>query len=457
MRVSRENRGLRRKPLEGKNSLRASADRRRQPTAQHRENATMQRRKLLTTALGVGAVAALATIAGLAPAQAQDKTVTIGIELPLTGADADGATRIKNGALMAIDDTNAAGGAGGYKLQASVLDSGTSTAGQYDPAQAATNAKKFVSDPSVVALVGPEMSGEGKAMTPILSAANLATVTPSSTNPDITDPKFAAQYKPNGKAIYFRTVTTDAYQGPNMANYMRDTLHVKSVYILDDSGAYGVGMSNAYEAQAKKIGMNVMGHDQLDPKEADYTTVLTKIKGLNPDAVYYGGVSQAAVKVAKQLYDIMPNVIKCGGDGMVDGGILSAVGFPAIEGWYATQATPDALDTPSNSDWVARYTKTYNMTPSLYSITAYDAVMVVADAIKRVAASGQPVNRDTVRDAIQQSNTKTLQGSVSFDENGDITSKVISVWQIHHDPSKPEDDVAHQFKYIGDAPQSPAS
>jgi branched-chain amino acid transport system substrate-binding protein len=416
----------------------------------------MQRRKLLSTALGVGAVAALATIAGLSPAQAQDKTVTIGIELPLTGADADSATRIKNGAVMALDDINAAGGAGGYKLNVSVLDSGTATAGQYDPAQAATNAKKFVADPNVVALVGPQMSGEGKAMTPILSQANLATITPSSTNPDITDPKFAGQYKPGGKAIYFRTVTTDAYQGPNMANYMRDTLKVKSVYILDDSGAYGVGMANAFEAQAKKIGLNVMGHDQLDPKEADYTTVLTKIKGLNPDAVYYGGVSQAGVKVAKQSYDIMPKMIKAGGDGMVDGGILSGAGFPAVEGWYTTQASPDAVDDPANADWAARYTKTFNMTPSLYSITAYDAVLVIADAIKRVAASGKPVNRDTVRDAIQSSNVKTMQGNVSFDENGDITSKVISVWQIHHDPSKPEDDM-QQYKYIGVAPEAPAS
>jgi branched-chain amino acid transport system substrate-binding protein len=418
---------------------------------------TMHRRQLMTTTWGAIALATFAALTGFTPAQAQDKAVTIGIELPLTGADADSATRIKNGALMAIDDVNAKNSAGGYKLNVSVLDSGTSTAGQYDPAQAATNAKKFVSDPSVVAIVGPEMSGEGKAMTPILSAANLAAITPSSTNPDITDPKFAGQYKPGGKAIYFRTVTTDAYQGPNMANYMRDTLKVKSVYILDDSGAYGVGMSNAFEAQAKKIGLNVMGHDQLDPKEADYTTVLTKIKGLNPDALYYGGVAQAGVKVAKQTFDIMPKIIKCGGDGMVDGGILSGVGFPAIEGWYTTQATPDALDTPANADWVARFTKTYNMTPSLYSITAYDAVLVVADAIQRVAASGQPVNHDTVRDAMQTSNAKTLQGPVSFDENGDITSKVISVWQIHHDPNNPEDDVAHQYKYIGDAPQAPAS
>jgi len=417
----------------------------------------MQRRKLLTTALGVGAVAALATIAGLTPAQAQDKTVTIGIQLPLTGADADSATRIKDGILMAVNDVNTAGTAGGYHLNVTVLDNATATAGQYDPAQAAINAKKLAADPSVVAIVGPEMSGSGKAMSPILSDADLATITPSSTNPDITDPKFAGQFRPNGKAIYFRTVTTDAYQGPNMANYMRDTLHVKSVYILDDSGAYGVGMSNAFEAQAKKIGMNVMGHDQLDPKEADYTTVLTKIKGLNPDAIYYGGVAQAGVKVAKQAYDIMPSMIKCGGDGMVDGGILSGVGFPAIEGWYVTQATPHVMDDASMADWVARFTKAYNMTPTDYSITGYDAVLVIADAIKRVAASGQPVNHDTVRDAIQTANVNGLQGPISFDENGDIVNKVISVFQIHHDAAAAEDDVEHQYKYIGVAPEAPAS
>jgi len=415
------------------------------------------RRQLMMTAASVLALTTLAVSGSFSPARAQDKTVTIGIELPLTGADADSATRIKNGALMGVNDVNTAGGAGGYKLEVNVLDSGTSTAGQYDPAQAATNAKKFVADPSVVAVVGPEMSGEGKAMTPILSAANLATVTPSSTNPDITNPKFAGQYKPGGKAVYFRTVTTDAYQGPNMANYMRDTLHVKSVYILDDSGAYGVGMSNLFEAQAKKIGMNVMGHDQLDPKEADYTTIITKIKGLNPDAIYYGGVAQAGVKVAKQIYDIFPTVIKCGGDGMVDGGILSGVGFPAIEGWYVTQASPHVMDDASMSDWVGRYTKAYNMTPSDYAITAYDAVLVIADAIKRVAASGQPVNRDTVRDAIQSTNINTLQGPVAFDENGDIVNKVISVFEIKHDTSAAEDDVQHQYKYIGVAPEAPAS
>src|SRR5260370_19259714 len=99
-----------------------------------------------------------------------------------------------------------------------------------------------------------------------------------------------------------------------MANYMRDTLKVKSVYILDDSGAYGVGMSNAFEAQAKKIGLNVMGHDQLDPKEADYTTALTKIKQLNPDSIYYGGVAPAGGNGAHTAPEIQPTTTNAARD-----------------------------------------------------------------------------------------------------------------------------------------------
>ena len=115
------------------------------------------------------------------------------------------------------------------------------------------------------------------------------------------------------------------------------------------------------------------------------------------------------------------------------------------------------MDDAKMTDWVARYTKAYGMTPSDYAITAYDAVLVIADSIKRVAAGGQPVNRDTVRDAMQTTKMDTLQGPISFDENGDVVNKVISVFEIHHDAASAEDDVQHQYKYIGVAPESPAS
>ena len=411
----------------------------------------LSRRSLIVQAPVAAAVGSFAV-----RAFAADKTVTIGINLPFTGADAHDAQLIKEGAMLAIDDANAKGGAAGYKLNVLALDDGTATAGQYDPAQAATNARKMVADNSVIAAIGPQMSGSGKAMAPILSQGNLATITPSSTNPDITDPKFASTYMPAGKAIYFRTVTTDAFQGPNMANYMADTLKVKSVYILDDSGAYGVGIATAYEGQAKKRGMNVLGHDQLDPKEADYTTILTKIKSMNPDAIYYGGVAQAGVKVVKQSADIMPKIIRAGGDGLYGAEILKGAGFPAAQGLYATIAAPNILASPDAKPFVDAFAKKYGEQPENYSITAYDAALVIIDAIETVAKSGKPVDRNSIRDAIQTSKAKTIQGTVSFDKNGDITSRVVSVFQITHDPKFPDDDVLHQYKYVGVAPSTGA-
>jgi branched-chain amino acid transport system substrate-binding protein len=417
----------------------------------------MQATKHTRRTFSAVAVLGLASVAGMVGSpslEAQQKTVKVGIILPLTGADAEAAILLKYGAMMAIDEANAKGGVAGYKIEAVTLDSGTATAGQYDPAQAATNTKKLVTDPMVVANIGPEMSGEGKAMTPILSEADLATITPSSTNPDITDPKFAAQFKPKGRAIYFRTVTTDAFQGPNMANFFGEKLKVKSIYVLDDSGAYGVGIADSFQRQAEKNGIKVLGRDQLNPKEADYTTILTKIKALKPEALYYGGVAQAGVKLAKQAYDIIPDLIKGGGDGVHGASFQTGGGFPAVEGWYSTIAGPHLVEDPALAGWVTNFTKKYATNPGDYAITAYDAALVVLDAIKRVATSGKPVTRSNVRDAMQATNLETLQGVVSFDENGDIKDRTVSVFQYKHNPKFPDDDIIHQQEYLGPAPQS---
>jgi branched-chain amino acid transport system substrate-binding protein len=413
----------------------------------------MPTRRSVIVQLPFAAIAGSAAL-GLRPAFSADKSVTVGINLPFTGSDAENAVLIKNGAMLAIDEANAQGGVAGYHIDVMLLDDGTTTAGQYDPAQAATNARKMVADPNVVAAVGPEMSGSGKAMSPILSQGNLATITPSSTNPDITDPKFASQFRPGGKAIYFRTVTTDAYQGPDMANYFAQALKLKKVYILDDGGAYGVGMANAFEDQAKKDGIEVLGHDQLDPREADYTTILTKIKALGPEALYFGGTSLAGIKLVKQSYDVAPQLIKAGGDGVYSAALLKGAGFPAMEGWYATIASPYIAENPDVAPWITRYREKFGQGPTAYSFTAYDATLVIFDAIKRVAETGKPVDRDAVRDAIQNANVKTLQGTVSFDENGDIKSRIVSVFRCTHNDKYADDDVLHQYKYIGVAPET---
>jgi branched-chain amino acid transport system substrate-binding protein len=401
--------------------------------------------------IGLTLMAGVALVSGMAPsaaqlARAQDVPpyIVIGINLPFTGADAADAANIRDGALMAIEEINAKGGiAGLIPIQPLIKDDGTVAAGQYDPAQAATNTKQFVADDTVMAVVGPQMSGSGKAMAPIASAADLMLITPSSTNPDITDPNFASQYRPGGRAVYFRTVTTDAFQGPYMANYAAETLGVKTVYILDDTGAYGEGIANSFEGQARAKGLNVLGHDKLNPKESDYTTILTKIKGMNPDALYYGGVQQAGAKLAKQAYDVMPNIIKMGGDGMYSASFPQDVGF-AADNWYATIAAPDTIDEPQAQDWVAKYKSKYGASPQDYALTAYDAVLVIEDTVARLLNDGMPITRSNVRDYAQQTNLPTLQGVISFDENGDLKDKIISVFQI-------KDGL---YKYVGAAPQT---
>jgi branched-chain amino acid transport system substrate-binding protein len=383
-------------------------------------------------------------VVSIAHAQSYPSSISVGINLPFTGADAADAVNIRDGALMAIEEINNKGGINGQiKINPVIKDDGTVAAGQYDPAQAATNTKEFVADNTVVAVVGPQMSGSGKAMSPIASAANLTLITPSSTNPDITDPAFASQYRPSGQAIYFRTVTTDAFQGPFMANFAAENLNIKTVYILDDTGAYGEGIANSFEKQATAKGITVLGHDKLDPKESDYTTVLTKIAAMSPDALYYGGVQQAGAKLAAQALDLLPNIPKLGGDGMYSTGFIDTQPA-AAENWYATIAAPDTIDAPEAADWVARYTAKYGHAPQDYALTAYDAVLVIDDTVKRMINDGVAITRQSVRDYTQQTNLNTLQGVINFDDNGDLKDKVVSVFQVKD----------AQYVFVGAAPQT---
>jgi branched-chain amino acid transport system substrate-binding protein len=188
----------------------------------------------------------------------------------------------------------------------------------------------------------------------------------------------------------------------------------------------------------------VLPRDRLDPKEADYKTILTKIKGMNPDAIYYGGVQQAAVKLARQLHEIMPKVHKLGSDGIYDLSFPEQAGKDAAEGWVATIAAPDMLNDAKAQEWINKFKSKYKRDPQNYSITSYNGVLVIADAIERVAKAGKPVNKSNVREAIEKTKLNTLQGVIEYDENGDIKNKVVSVYQVKDG----------KFKYVGVAPEN---
>lgn len=411
---------------------------------------TLPRRR----AIRMAGAAALATGIGRVPATAADKIVTIGMGFPLTGTLALQARIARDAVVFAIDEANAKGGAGGYMFRPLVFDDASTNTGQNDPAIAATNARKMLQDPTVMAAVGPQSSGSAKAVVPVLSQAGMATISGSATNPDLTNPKFASLYRPGGKPVFFRTVTTDAFQGPNLANYFAEVLKVKKVIVLDDGGGYGVGTADAFAAQAAKKGIDVVIRDRLDPMNPDYNAILTKAKSLGVQGLYYGGDPGPGGKLAKQAYEILPDIPKGGGDGVHVPDMLTAAGMPAIQGWYATSAAAHVLEEPSVQAWAKRYKEKMHQEPADYTVTFYDAAQVIIDAVGRVARAGKPMTRDNVRDAIQTTRIKTVQGDIAFDENGDILSKVVSIYQVKFDDKFPLGDVVHQFRYVGVAPEA---
>lgn len=412
----------------------------------------LSRRLVLTSAT---AFAASASLRGAEAATGTENALKIALAMTFTGTDAELATRMANGGILAFEEANAAAAVPGYSFRVAKFDDGTA-AGQSDPAQAAVNARRMVADRSIIAAIGPQVSGAGKAMAPILSIGNLATISPSATNPDLTDPNFATVYRPAGKVTYFRTVATDALQGPNMTNFMANTIKIKTVFVLDDNGAYGVGLADAFLARAKRIGVRVIGRDHLDPAANDYTTTLTRIQQLNPDALYYGGAGMAGAKLARQAYDLIPGIIKAGGDSMYNPSLLKTVGFPAIDGWYATIAAPYRDETrPAIADFSHRYAERFKMQPSNYSVTCYVAAQVIVAAVKQVVAAGKPPTRQALRDAIQTIRlSDSLIGPLEFDANGDIKTRTISVFQIRHDEARPADDLNGQYHYMGVAPMA---
>jgi branched-chain amino acid transport system substrate-binding protein len=381
---------------------------------------------------------------------ADTKTITIGMDFALTGAEVEEATIELDGAQLAVEEANAAHTVAGYELRTIVLNDATVNAGGYDPAQAATNARAFAANSSVVAVVGPIDSGSAKAMLPILSGAGLAMVAGSTTSPDLTNPKFATQTRQNGVTlVFFRTCGNEAFVQPGMVNFFYEKHNVRSAYILDDGGAGGVGIADAFQAAAEKKGIKVLGRDTLNPKEFDFKPILTKINGLRPDLLEYGGITLAGVKLAKQAYEILPNtMLRADASGIYGGDFLEGVGFPTSEGWYATSAAPHIFDTPAGQAWQRRYVERWHKQPSDYGLTTYNAAVAVIDAIARVEKSGQLMNRANVRAAIQATNIQTLQGPISFDENGDLQHPLISIFQVTHNTAYPDADL-RQFKYVG--------
>ena len=393
---------------------------------------------LTVTAVLVVAACSSSTASGGA---AGNKTIKIGTELPMSGAETANGEPTANGVKLAIKQSNAKNAIPGYTLDISVQDDAVN--GVHDPQQGATNMHTLVADASVVGVVGPFNSSVAQAEIPISNAGGLLQCSPANTNTGLTYPPDAAQYRPNNpdKINYVRLAAPDSIQGPAGADYVFNDLGAKSVYILDDTETFGVGVGDAFAAEFQKDGGTVTKRDSAPKSTTDYTPLFTAAAAGKPAAVYLAGTTPSGMGLALKQgrtvagFETIPFM---GPDGVADlgpGGTEGATITVAGSAAHDVHGTVAGVhDLPSGSTFVADYTAEFGKAPGAYSAIAYAcAQVIIANAAKAIAAgtTDPAALREAVRAAATASGNAydTVIGSVSFDKNGDITTPYMSFYK----------------------------
>jgi branched-chain amino acid transport system substrate-binding protein len=375
------------------------------------------------------------------PAPAADTSkgkVKFAIELPQQGSEKAASDPIINGIKLAVK--LAGGGAGGYGIdipQSAIYDDALN--GAHDPQTGANNMSKIVADTDVVAVIGPLNSSVAKAQIPISNEGGVLQCSPANTNPDLTkgDPAKQLRTKPNN---YIRVVTTDDVQGPAAAQYIFDVLKKKSVYVIDDTETFGKGVADAFDAEFKKRGGTVVKHDAAPKTTQDYVSIMTAAKALNPEAIYFGGVTATGgarilLAAAQAGLGDVPYV---GPDGINDGSGETKDSFlnlaaAAAKNSFSTLA--GIGDFPGRAQFAADYKAEYSIDPTGYAGTGFACAQVALDALKRAGATS-PADMTALREAVRVAGTDTaakyttIVGEITFDANGDTSQKIVSIYSV---------------------------
>jgi len=364
--------------------------------------------------------------------QAQGNTIKIVSSLPRTGSSKGQTDTIVNAMKMAFDEANYK--VGDFTITYEDMDDATPARGAWDAGKEAENANKAVNDADVMVYLGTFNSGAAKVAIPVLNRSSLVMISPANTYPGLTkpgkgEPNEPDIYYPNGVRNYARVVPADDLQGAVAANWAKQ-VGATNVYILDDTELYGHGIAQVFADTAGKVGLNVLGGPEgIDSKASDYRALATKIRGQNPDLVYFGGITQNnAGKLFKDLRSVLgPDVKLMGPDGIYEQAFIDDAG-DAGEGVYVTFGGVGASKlTGKGADWYQAYKAKFGGEPEGYASYGYEAAKVALDAIGRAGTK----DREAIRAAVfATSNYTGVLGTWSFDANGDTSLTTMSGRQV---------------------------
>jgi len=364
--------------------------------------------------------------AGGSGSAASSVTVRIGVDAPLSGGLASMGTGIRNSAELAVRTANETGHVPGVTFELTALDDGA------DPAKGAANATRFVSDDKLVGVVGPLNSGVARTLVPVLSRAGVVNVSPGNTDPALTlGPDWATGTRARPYSTYFRTVGTDADQGPFAARYLYSAGKTK-IYVVDDASPHGTAVASGLTAAWKRLGGTVVGTERVDPAERDFAGLALRVRSSGAEAVYFGGYYDTAAPLSQQLKQAGVTVPLMGGDGIFDQAYLT--GNPRADGDLATQIGAPAEESAAGRDFLSRYEKAgYAQPPGWYGPYAYDATWALIEAVKDLAKSnGGTLPGDTrakLPRAVEHLAFDGVTGPVAFD-GGDAVDRRLTVYQV---------------------------
>jgi branched-chain amino acid transport system substrate-binding protein len=365
------------------------------------------------------AIALAACDAACGQLEANQICVKIGSGAPKTGGIAHLGKDNENGAQLAVNEINAAGGVKIGDKVAKFALVGEDDAG--DPKQGPVVAQKLV-DAKVVGVVGHLNSGVSIPANAVYAKAGLVQISPSSTNPDYT---IKGNKTPKGSVSSYRVVATDAQQGPALGKYMLGK-NAKTVAVLDDATQYGKGLADQVAKTMEGAGAKVVAREAATDKTTDFKAVLTKIKGLNPDYVFWGGMDDTAASLVKQMKELGMTAKLASADGACTDKFIELSG-DAGEGVICSQAGMPLSKMAKGAEFNTNYEKAFpGQKVQIYSPFSYDGVYTLVEAIK----IAQSVDPEAIAAAMPKVSFEGLIGPISFDEIGDIKGGAISIFEV---------------------------
>ncbi|MDW8468264.1 MAG: branched-chain amino acid ABC transporter substrate-binding protein [Burkholderiales bacterium] len=336
--------------------------------------------------------------------------IKIGHVAPLTGGIAHLGKDNENGVRLALDEANEAR----IKIEGKEARFvGVYEDDQADPKVGTTVAQKLV-DAKVAGIVGHLNSGTSIPASAIYNQAGIPMITGSATNPKLTE---------QGFKVTFRTVGRDDQQGPAIASYLAATRKPKLVAIIDDATAYGEGIANEVEKTLKAANIKVLAREKGTDKTTDWKAVVTKLRGRNPDAVFYGGMDATGGPLLKQARELGMKAVFSFGDGACTDKMKELAG-DAAEGMLCSQAgiPPQAAD----KKFLEAYKKKFNTDPILYAPFTYDAAKLLITAMQK-ADSADPAKYLPVLAKLEYTGAT---GKIAFDEKGDRKDAEMTIFTM---------------------------